>query len=193
MHVVATESHLSLAVIWPLYRKRDLYARLRRIIDSKAPLSRRKRQAGKNLIHSRCWLDTTPSWVVNVSLGYLSYRILPNKRTPPNKCTLHSLIKSPVVRFHENDHSFLNNGPIFNMKPLESWERQLSHPLVYVEYMENMEILEYVILFSGAVNPIPFLLKYMAILMQICMDCGWPANIPENSWNFPPGFCWRPQ
>ena len=56
-----------------------------------------------------------------------TYRIIPNKRTPPNKRTRHSLNKSKVLSFHENDHSFLNNGPIFNLKPpLESSECQLS-------------------------------------------------------------------
>ncbi len=57
----------------------------------------------------------------------MDYRILPNKHTPPNKRTPYSLTKSKVVIFHENDHSFLNNGPIFNPKPpLESSECQLS-------------------------------------------------------------------
>ncbi len=49
------------------------------------------------------------------------YRIIPIKGTP------HSLKQSILVRFHKNDHSFLNIGPIFNPKPpLESSECQLS-------------------------------------------------------------------
>ena len=55
------------------------------------------------------------------------YRILPIKGASPNKGAPHSLGEARCIINVQNTHSFLNNCPIFNLKPpLESSEPLLS-------------------------------------------------------------------
>ncbi len=58
--------------------------------------------------------------------GLTKYRILPIKGASPNKGAPHSLGEAKSIINVQNTHSFLNNCPILNPKPLlESSEPQL--------------------------------------------------------------------